>query len=383
MRRVNYNYFNRKYRLEYDNETETLGTTPKEFRYDYVTRGEFRGNQIIQGWLMTDSMSVIKSDSKSILNRALERGAPLRGDKILDSTEKEAQLITRINPPLEQGIYDPIFGLPLPGDPEDVRSVGFIDVVAGATYKFYLIGLESTGFSYIDKGTFGSVGSTTGGDLPQFNDNNVTDKGTFGSTNSTTGGDLPSAGNTFGDLYTCDKDNYTSVEAGEVFDKNDTATYDGVGWVKNAIIASINDGYTCDTDDYVSNVAGRTFQSGDVVILNEAYTWELNFGKDWVTVLQFDDNEETTTIYKNITYNQPLTLEPDTVKVKFYASNILLDGNDITEDYRIAQEENVYPDISEVVDFIIEEDTKLMFNGMKISNIRGRRTNKIVVMKLS
>lgn len=58
-------------------------------------------------------------------------------------------------------------------------------------------------------------------------------QGTFGSAGSTTGGDLPSSGNTSGDAYTCDTDDYASTEAGITFDSGDVALYDTNGnWIK-------------------------------------------------------------------------------------------------------------------------------------------------------
>ena len=80
-------------------------------------------------------------------------------------------------------------------------------------------------------------------------------KGTFGSGGSTTGGDLPSSGNTTGDKYICDTNGYVSTEAGLTFDSGDMALYDGSGWHK------------VDNNESVSSVFGRlgviTAQSGD------------------------------------------------------------------------------------------------------------------------
>ena len=79
----------------------------------------------------------------------------------------------------------------------------------------------------------------------------VNSLGTFGSAGSTTGGDLPSTA-TQGDQYTCDTDDYTSVEAGITFKLNDKAQYDLSGTWKQ--IAS---------NDSVTSVNGET---GDVTV---------------------------------------------------------------------------------------------------------------------
>lgn len=83
-------------------------------------------------------------------------------------------------------------------------------------------------------------------------------KGTFGSVGSTTGGDLPSSGNTEGDLYICDTNGYSSAEAGLTFDNGDHALYDGSGWHK------------IDNNESVSSVFGRM---GAVIAQNNDYTW--------------------------------------------------------------------------------------------------------------
>jgi len=84
----------------------------------------------------------------------------------------------------------------------------------------------------------------------------MTPKGTFGSGGSTTGGDLPPAGES-GDYYICDTDNYNSAEAGLTFDIGDWAVDNGVSWNK------------IDNSDAVSSVFGRlgavVAQLGDYV----------------------------------------------------------------------------------------------------------------------
>lgn len=58
-------------------------------------------------------------------------------------------------------------------------------------------------------------------------------RGTFGSVNSTTGGDLPSNGTLeIGDFYICDVNGYVSVAAGLTFDIGDKAVYTGTAWSK-------------------------------------------------------------------------------------------------------------------------------------------------------
>ena len=58
-------------------------------------------------------------------------------------------------------------------------------------------------------------------------------KGTFGTVGSTTGGDIPTTG-TFvsGDYYTCLGYNYTSALIGQIFTYQEAAYYDGTEWLK-------------------------------------------------------------------------------------------------------------------------------------------------------
>ena len=44
---------------------------PLPFRYGNVQKGEFRGSQIIQGWLNVDSSKVIKTDSELDKNQKI------------------------------------------------------------------------------------------------------------------------------------------------------------------------------------------------------------------------------------------------------------------------------------------------------------------------
>lgn len=69
-------------------------------------------------------------------------------------------------------------------------------------------------------------------------------RGTFGSVNSTTGGDLPSNGSLEkGDFYICDTDAFVSTVAGVTFDNGDKAIYTGTAWSKidnNETVTSVN-----------------------------------------------------------------------------------------------------------------------------------------------
>ena len=79
-------------------------------------------------------------------------------------------------------------------------------------------------------------------------------KGTFGSGGSTTGGDLPSSGNITGDTYICDTDDFISTEAGLTFDTGDYALFDITNdWVK------------VDHTENVSSVNGKT----GIVVINK------------------------------------------------------------------------------------------------------------------
>lgn len=94
-----------------------------------------------------------------------------------------------------------------------------------------------------NKGIANGYASLDGsGKLPssQLPTTSVEFKGSFGSAGSTTGGDLPSSGNTNGDLYICDTDGYNSVEAGLTFDSGDQAIYDGVNWSKIKTSSDVN-----------------------------------------------------------------------------------------------------------------------------------------------
>ncbi len=375
MRRVNKGYYNKAYILDYDKANDVLGTTPRLFRYKNIRKGDVVGSQLLAGWLMSDGSKMISTDSQMII----ERGEHLRGDKYLESTLRIPELVTQINPDLEKGTYDPIFGLPFTGTAEDVRSVGYIDVLSGKDYKFYLVGTDPQENEYNYIGSFGSIESDTGGDLPQLNTGNITSKGTFGSTTSTTEGDLPSTGNVYGDQYVCNLNNYESIEASNIFDKGDTATYNDIGWLKNETIVEVNDGYSCVTNDYFSVVADETYQANEVARLNTSFVWVIISDTNAINVLQFDENDSTTTTVDLVEYNQTLTLEVDTVKVKIWARNILVDSSDnIVTTYRISQLEIDYDSISEVMEYEVMEDPDQL-----VGAIRKRKNRDITIMKLS
>jgi hypothetical protein len=70
-------------------------------------------------------------------------------------------------------------------------------------------------------------------------------KGSFGSAGSSTGGDVPASADA-GDQYVCDTNSYTSTNAGATFNIGDMAMYDGADWVK------------IDSSDAVNSVNGKT-----------------------------------------------------------------------------------------------------------------------------
>jgi hypothetical protein len=233
--------WNKAFHLPFDKTTKVLGDTPSFFRCRNVVKGQFVGNQLIAGWLMTDGSKVISTDSLLIA----QRGEDIRGDKYLESKVKIDILVTQIQIELENGVYDPIFGLPLDGDTDDARSIDFVEVVAGADYKFYLMGIEDT---------------------------------------------------------------------------------DGI-----------------------------------------------------INVLQFDENDVTTTIFDEISYDDTLTLESDTVKVKIWANSILVDSSDVPiTTYKVNQIVREYKGISEMMDYTVTEEP-----SQELGAIRKRRNRDITVIKLS
>jgi hypothetical protein len=64
-------------------------------------------------------------------------------------------------------------------------------------------------------------------------------KGTFGSAGSTTGGDLPTSNQVTGDLYICDQNAFVSAAAGVTFQSGDKAIWTGTAWVRNAAADSV------------------------------------------------------------------------------------------------------------------------------------------------
>jgi hypothetical protein len=103
-------------------------------------------------------------------------------------------------------------------------------------------GLNSTNIEAAIKEIYSEKGANNGiatldntGRLPasQLTLEAVSFKGTFGSAGSTTGGDLPSSEVTTGDLYICDTNNYASSVSGITFNNGDKALFDGSAWRKN------------------------------------------------------------------------------------------------------------------------------------------------------
>jgi len=102
--------------------------------------------------------------------------------------------------------------------------------------KYTVSGADSTFIKLVEKGAANGVATLDAtGRMPvsQLPLSVVVFKGTFGSVGSTTGGDLPTNGTIeTGDFYICDTNNYVSVAAGLTFDISDKAVYTGSGWSK-------------------------------------------------------------------------------------------------------------------------------------------------------
>jgi hypothetical protein len=368
--KVNNEYFHTGWLLAFKVDPNVVVNEPLPFRYGNVKKGEFKGSQIIQGWLNIDATKVIKTDEE--LDMKVKY-------KFLETKERQNVMVARIPVTLENGIYDPVFGLPFPGNPNDARSIDFVSVKPNTEYQFNLLGVSPVERTFNPKGTFGSVASTTGGDLPQFNVNNVTSKGTFGNSGSTTGGDLPSAGNVFGDQYICNLNDFFSTEASNIFDINDTATFTDPGWVKNTVVVEVNDGYTCDTNNFDSDVAGITYQVGEVAVFNSSFIWSVISGSNFINVLQFDENDQTTAAVDFIDYNQLFITQIDTVKVKVWASDILVDSSDVPiTDYQIGEQVLKYVFGAEVLNIQVET-----IENQKYGIIRGRTDTNVTVLQLS
>lgn len=109
----------------------------------------------------------------------------------------------------------------------------FID---GLEDKYTVAGADAQFVAQSTLGVANGVATLDGdGRLPaeQLPLNTVVFRGTFGSAGSTTGGDLPSNGTLeTGDFYICDTDAYVSVAAGLTFDNGDKAVYTGTAWSK-------------------------------------------------------------------------------------------------------------------------------------------------------
>jgi hypothetical protein len=98
-----------------------------------------------------------------------------------------------------------------------------------------------------------------------------------------------------------------------------------------------------------------------------------------INVLQFDENDVTTTIFDEISYDDTLTLESDTVKVKIWANSILVDSSDVPiTTYKVNQIVREYKGISEMMDYTVTEEP-----SQELGAIRKRRNRDITVIKLS
>lgn len=122
--------------------------------------------------------------------------------------------------------------------------------------------------------------------------------------------------------------------------------------------------------DFIEVVSGGEYKFNLVGISDTSGT---------MNVLQFDVNGDTTSTVDEITYNQALTLEEDTVKVKIWATDILLDSQDnIITNYALSLLKRKYKDIGEIVDFELVDDEDL-----ELCAIRGRRDMSKVILRLS
>jgi hypothetical protein len=165
--------------------------------------------------------------------------------KFLETKDRHNVMIARIPVTLENGIYDPVFGLPFPGEPEDARSIDFVTVKPNTEYQFNLLGVDA------------------------------------------------------------------------------------------------NEGV--------------------------------------INVLQFDENDATTAAVDLVEYNQTLTLEIDTVKVKVWASDILVDSSDVPiTDYQIGEQVLKYVFGAEVLNIQVET-----IENQKYGIIRGRTDTNVTVLQLS
>jgi hypothetical protein len=234
--KVNNEYFHTGWLLAFTVDPNVVVNEPLPFRYTDVKKGEFKGSQIIQGWLNVDKSKVIKTDEE--LDMKVKY-------KFLETKDRHNVMIARIPVTLENGIYDPVFGLPFPGEPEDARSIDFVTVKPNTEYQFNLLGVDA------------------------------------------------------------------------------------------------NEGV--------------------------------------INVLQFDENDATTAAVDLVEYNQTLTLEIDTVKVKVWASDILVDSSDVPiTDYQIGEQVLKYVFGAEVLNIQVET-----IENQKYGIIRGRTDTNVTVLQLS
>lgn len=125
------------------------------------------------------------------------------------------------------------------------------------------------------------------------------------------------------------------------------------------------------TTDYVTVVSGAKYQFNLVGIEKTDKT---------VNVLQFDSNDNTTTVVSVLNYNESLILENDTVKVKIWAEETFLDSSNTTiiTTYRVAQQERQFKGKSEITNVTLATDDE-----QQIGAIRQRKNRDVLVIEVS
>ena len=124
-------------------------------------------------------------------------------------------------------------------------------------------------------------------------------KGTFGSVTSTTGGDLPSTNVETGDLYVCDTNDFVSSVSGITFNNGDKAIFDGSAWRKN------------DAFDAVTSVNGEVgavvLDGADIDVDTSSFDGFLN-GTNTNVQSALDVFDDHTHAFEDIT-NKPTTID--------------------------------------------------------------------------
>ena len=195
----------------------------------------------------------------------------------------------------------------------DTATMDTDNLDEGSTNKYYTDAKVDT---YLDtqKGVVNGIAELDGNGLvpaDQLPISVMDFKGTFGSAGSTTGGDLPSTGLSAGDVYISDEDGFASTEAGQTFDLGDWALYNGTTWNK------------IDNTDAVTSVNGAT---GAVVLGTD----NINEGS---TNLYYTDTRARAALSAGdgIDYNSTTgVITGQTKKVEI----LTLDGTDITNKYK-------------------------------------------------